>query len=46
MLINLHVVLVVTALVCMLLAAINIPSGRVQLGWLGLFIWCLAASVR
>lgn len=38
-------VLVVAGLVCLLLAAIGAPSGRVSLGWMGLFLLALAHVV-
>lgn len=35
-------ILIIVALVLLLLAALNVPSSRVSLGWPGLFVWCLA----
>lgn len=39
-----HLVLMVIALICFLLAAVWTPPAppRVSIGWLGLFFWCLA----
>jgi hypothetical protein len=34
--------LVIVACILLLLAAVNIPAGRVSLGWLGLFFWVLS----
>jgi hypothetical protein len=34
--------LMIAALVLLILAAFNVPSSRVNLGWLGLACWCLA----
>lgn len=41
----LHTILIVAGLVCLFLAAINVPSPRVSLGWLGLFLLGLTLVV-
>ncbi len=38
---NVHIVLMILALICLFLAGVSIPSPRVALGWLGLFFWAL-----
>lgn len=39
-------VLHVAAIVCLALAAVNVPSGaQISLGWLGLFFWFLPLVV-
>ena len=36
----------IVALVCLLLAALNVPvSSRVAVGWLGMFFWLLSLMV-
>lgn len=35
----------VIALVCLFVAALPINTGRVAIGWLGLFFWCLSTLV-
>jgi hypothetical protein len=39
---SLHVIFEIVALICLILAAINIPVSRVSLGWLGMAFWLLA----
>lgn len=41
----LHLLLIVLALVCFVLAALQIPSPRVNLTPLGLFFWALATAL-
>jgi hypothetical protein len=43
--VTLRVVLLILALISLALAAVGIPSSRVNLGWLGLFFWVLAVLV-
>lgn len=45
MLITLHLLLMVLALVCFLLAALNVSAPRGNLMAAGLFLWALAATV-
>ncbi len=42
-----HLILIDTALLCLLLAALGRPStSPVSLGWLGMFLWLLSTVVR
>ena len=43
--ISLRLVLMVLALVCLLLAAVNVPTPRINLQALGLSFWVLALIV-
>jgi len=38
-------VLYVLALVCLVLAALGVPSTRVNLGWLGMAFWLLGIVI-
>ena len=44
--ITVHLILLILALVCLFLAAINYQPQRVHLGWLGLFLWVLGAALK
>lgn len=44
--INVNIILLIIAFICLLLAALNIPSNRVSLGWLGLSFWVLSLLIR
>ena len=36
----------IVALVCLLLAAVNVPTTpRISIGWLGMFFWLLSVMV-
>lgn len=37
--------LVIVACILLMLAALNVPSGPVSLGWLGLFFWALSTII-
>jgi hypothetical protein len=39
-------ILIVAAFVLLLLAAVNIPSPHLNLGWMGLALWVLAELLR
>lgn len=41
----LHLILYVAAFICFVLAALNVPSHRVSLGWAGLACWSLTLIV-
>jgi hypothetical protein len=43
---NIHLVLLFLALFCFLLAAVGIPTGRVNNIAVGLFFWVLSAIIR
>jgi len=43
--VQLPLILDILALVCFLLAAVQAPVPRVNLGWLGLFFWMLGILV-
>lgn len=34
-------VLIILAAVMLAMAAMNVPSGPINFGWLGMFFWCL-----
>jgi hypothetical protein len=38
--------LLILAFVCLVLAAVGVPSSRISLGWLGLAFWVLSTMVR
>ena len=41
---TLSLLLQIVALVCLLLAACNVPTtSRISIGWLGMFFWLLSA---
>lgn len=43
---TLSLLLQIVALVCLLLAACNVPiTSRLSIGWLGMFFWLLSAMV-
>jgi len=42
---SLSFLLQIVALVCLILAAIGVPSSRVSLGWLGMALWLCALMV-
>jgi len=42
---NLHLILYVAAFILFVLAALNVPSSRVSLGWAGLACWILTLIV-
>lgn len=39
-------VLQIVALVCLILAALGVPSSRVSLGWLGLSFWLASQMIH
>lgn len=41
----LHMILVILAAVCLLLAAAGVHAGRVHMGWLGLLLLLIASSI-
>lgn len=43
---SIHLFLLVIATICWLLAAINVPSSRIQLGWLGMFCYGLSMILK
>lgn len=45
MIVTLHLILMVLALVCFLLAALNVSTPRGNLQAAGLFFWALATTV-
>jgi hypothetical protein len=38
-------VLMIAAIVCLFLAAFNVPVGRPSLGWFGMGLWALSTVV-
>lgn len=42
---NVSIILLLVAVICWFLAAISVPSGRVSLGWLGMFFFGLSLLV-
>jgi len=38
-------ILMVIACVCLLLQALQVNIKRIEIGWLGLFFWCLAVTL-
>jgi hypothetical protein len=39
-------ILIIVAIVCLFLAALNVPVARVSIGWLGLAFYVLAQVIR
>jgi len=39
-------ILILVAVILLFLAALNINSSKVSLGWLGLALWCLSQLIR
>ena len=39
---SVHVILMLLAFICLLLAALGVNAPRVNLGWLGLAFWALS----
>ena len=39
-------ILLIIAIICWFLAAINVPSGPVSLGWMGVFIYGLSMILK
>lgn len=44
---SVDLILMIVACICFILAALNVDvtSGKVNMGWLGLFFWALTAIV-
>jgi hypothetical protein len=43
---SVDLLLLIVALVCLALAALKVePTGRVSIGWLGLFFWALTGLI-
>ena len=38
----LGLICIIAAIVCLFLAAFNVPGGRLSLGWLGMALWALS----
>lgn len=45
MIVTLHLILMILALVCLLMAALNVSSPRGNLTAAGLFLWALAETI-
>lgn len=45
MIVTLHLILMILALICFLLAALNVSTPRGNLTAAGLFLWALASTI-
>lgn len=43
---TISLLILIIAIVCLFLAALNVNTGPISIGWMGLAMWCLSTVIR